>query len=205
MKGHHIGETPERDNTEERQKMNLTDAQIGWLAGIVDGEGNLQLCQNAMHIRAKVIVLTNTSGLLIQAVSNLLTEAGIEHRIQNLSRGPGWKKQWKTAWNIEIGKVDHMKAFLALIHPHLVEKKVRCEIVAKFLERRRSYKPRRRMKIETTEGDLLLASQMRALNRRGASESVETVRGPRESVKIQSELRRDAKRLAEMTNPRLFN
>ena len=183
----------------------LTEAQIGWLAGIVDGEGNFQICNNGSHLRAKCIAITNTSPLLIERVASLIREAGMKCRVYNLSGGPSWQPQWKPAWSVEVGQIDSMKAFLKMIRPHLVEKKERCDIVLSFIEIRHSYRPRHRVRRTTTDEERLLALRIKELNQRGTSKSVETVRSPREIVKIQSELRSDAKRLAETTNPRLFN
>lgn len=185
--------------------MKLSEAQIGWLAGIVDGEGSIQITTNGPHLRATVIVLVNTNNALIQTASNLLTMAGIENRIGNLSGGPAWRKEWRPAWNVQIMKIDSMKAFLSMISPYLVAKKEQAEIAMQFLSRRRSYKPHSRGAVKTSREDLLLRERIQKLNKRGASESVETVRPPRESEMIQSELHSDMQSQAEMPWPKLFN
>ncbi len=185
--------------------MKLTEAQVGWLAGIVDGEGNFQLARNAGHLRAIVVVLTNTNPLLIETVRDYLLIAGIDCRVSPLSGGPAWQKEWKPAWSVQVGKIDSMKSFLQMIHPYLVAKQERAEILMKFLDRRRSYKPHARGRVWSTQEEELLALRMRELNQRGNLESVTTVRPPRENVMIQSELHGDMQSQTEMIWPELQN
>jgi hypothetical protein len=186
--------------------MKLTEAQIGWLAGILDGEGNLQLCLNGQHLRPVVVVLTNTNPLLIQAVVDLLTKAGLHHRVQNLSKSPRWRKEWKPAWSVAVGRIDDMKAFLTMVEPHLVGKKEQAQILLKFLKPRRSRKPYPGSGVPTNEYEKLLGLRVKELNSRGASESQTTNTPNAEKLaKIESELHGDMQSQAEMTWPETIN
>ena len=186
--------------------MKLTEAQIGWLAGILDGEGNMQLLPNSQHLRPVVIALTNTNPLLIQAVVDLLTKAELHHRVQNLSNGPSWDNKWKPAWSVAIGRIDDMKAFLTMVEPHLIGKKEQAQILLKFLRPRRSRKPYPGSGVPTNEYEKLLGLRMKELNSRGTSESQTTATPNAEKLaKVESELHGDMQSQAEMTWPETIN
>lgn len=182
--------------------MKITEGQIGWLAGILDGEGNLQLSTNAKHLRALVNVVTNTNTRLIQEVSERLESLGISHRIQYLSGSSRWSDKWKPAWSVMVMKIDEIKKLLGILRPFMVGKREQCDILMEFLSRRESCKPTKYGAVPTTDHERLLAARMKELNRRGTSESVTTSTLPSlKSEMIQSELHGDMQRMAEMTIP----
>jgi hypothetical protein len=88
-----------------------------------------------------------------------------------LSNSKRWKPQWKFAWRVEIYRVDDTKEFLSIIRHSLKAKSEQCELALEFLGRRSST-----TKVKTTEYEWSLARRCQELNKRGISESVETIR-----------------------------
>jgi hypothetical protein len=175
--------------------MKLTDLEVMWLACAVDFEGSILMYPStspgANNVRANTTILTNTNYQLIERACNLLEKEGIQFRNVPLSKGKRWQPQWKHAWRVEISPVDDNKYFLKMIRPYLVSKYEQCDLVLEYLSRRTS-----NTKVKTTEYEWGLMHRCQELNKRGISESVETIcRGAKEAQDIV----RTAQRCAELT------
>lgn len=181
----------------------MTKEELGWIAGVTDGEGCLSLRISGKHIRAYVEVLTNSNPLMIEKAASLLSGLNISHKVYSLSNGPKWQVQWKRAWRVVINTTDAMKEFLKLVQPHLVGKSEQARIIQEFLSRRKTRLPYPGSRCIDTECERLLMQRCRELNRRGNSESVTTSTPvfDYESKKIQSGLHGDMQSQAEMTWP----
>jgi hypothetical protein len=155
--------------------MNLTEQEVMWLACAVDFEGSILMYPStspgANNVRANTTVLTNTSFQLIKQACNLLEKECIRFRVVPLSNSKRWKSAWKSAWRVEISPVDDNKTFLKMIRPHLISKSEQCDLVLEYLSRRTS-----KTKTKTTDYEWSLMQRCQKLNKRGTSESVETIR-----------------------------
>jgi hypothetical protein len=169
--------------------------KIGWLAGIMDGEGCITLSLGADRPRGHMhlcISFANTSALVVEKVQRILCELGVAYKTYTAN-----KVGWKEIHQVKVMQIDSARIVLEVLEPHLTCKREQARLMLEFLSERRSGK----RKAYTANCHALCAA-IRALNHRG---SVETVRPPRESVKIQSELAGDSKSAAEMSAPARVN
>ncbi len=128
----------ERDNQQVRD--------IGWLAGITDGEGCISLqkrkCHNGIHSQRRKsfdlipdILIVNTNWLVIEHADQLLKEIKIGHYIYSIKT----VQDKKPRWSIRISGLFRCKAFLVEIGPYLIGKKQEAEILHRYIISRLSY------------------------------------------------------------------
>jgi hypothetical protein len=155
--------------------MKLVDSEITWLASAIDFEGSILMYPStspgANNVRCNVTILTNTNYQLIKHATKLLEKAKLKFRIVPLSKTSRWKSEWKEAWRVEISPVDSNKVLLNMVRPYLIAKSEQCDLAIEFLSRRSSS-----TKVKTTEYEWSLMRRCQELNKRGHSESVETIR-----------------------------
>jgi hypothetical protein len=138
------------------QQATLTEGEIGWLAGIIEGEGSI-----TMNARTKnwkgwsgigvdlTLCVSNTDGRILDRVADLFHRlTGSVPRINEFKKSPVYKPDGtaylnpKTSiMNISVGRMDDILTVLKLIEPHMVGEKVgRARLMMKFIERRMSRK-----------------------------------------------------------------
>jgi hypothetical protein len=167
------------DNTEVRNQ-SLSELQIGYLAGIMDGEGTITFVYHKSKTNVNVIhspvvyvsAVANSNPLIIQHVSSLLDKLPIRYKVFSP------KKEWnpkakKKPYAIHIMGMDSAKLYLKVIGPYLSGKKEQAELTLEYLERR---KEGQRVKF-ITERDLQIIELVRFKNKNyGADFTVETKR-----------------------------
>jgi len=172
--------------------MRLSEAQIGYLAGIVDGEGSITFvyhkCRTSRSKSAVAYVcpVANSNPLIIEAVTFLLDILGVRYAVHSPKRE--WnKKAKKRPYAVHIKGMDSAKVFLKVICESLRGKREQAELVLEYLERRKEGK---RVKF-VTDRDLQIIDSVRSLNRNyGALFPVETTREP--SVTAEEDIVRSA-------------
>lgn len=98
---------------------------IGWLAGIIDGEGSIiayrSKSNNFYHIRIYVI---NTDARIIERCLEIFTEldilAYVNQKTTSKKQREGSFKYSKVCWEIIISRRDAVQKLLTLISPLLV-------------------------------------------------------------------------------------
>jgi hypothetical protein len=113
-------------NTNEVGSPHLTNAQAGYLAGIIDGEGYIGLCKSSGKSFALRLVVTSGCEELvnwIQAATGIgkVVQQDLEHRRRQTSY------QWRV-FGSEAGLV------LKLVRSHLIVKKAQAAIALRFQE-----------------------------------------------------------------------
>lgn len=175
-------------------RVKLTD--IGWLAGIMDGEGTITLSlgtdrpKGHMHL---CVAFSNTSVVVAEKVQRILCELEIDWKTYTACKVTGWK----AIHQVKVMRIDDVKKLLIILEDHLTCKREQARLMLEFLHERKSGKRK-----AYTERCIGLANAIRALNRRG---SVETVRGSSETMKIQSEQHGDMLNVAEMPTSKVKN
>jgi hypothetical protein len=169
------------ENTVVRNQR-LSDLQVGYLAGIMDGEGTITFVYHKSKTNVNVIhspvvflcAVANSNPLIIEAVTSLLRSLGIRHKVFTPKKE--WnKKAKKRPYAVHVQGMDSAKAFLKVICEHLSGKKAQAELTLEYLERR---KEGQRVK-EITERDLQIIATVRGMNRNyGSDFTVETKRQP---------------------------
>jgi len=169
------------DNTVVRNQK-LSDLQVGYLAGIMDGEGTITFVYHKSKTNVNVIhspvvfvcAVANSNPLIIKSVTSLLDKLPIRYKVFSP------KKEWnpkakKKPYAVHIQGIDSAKNFLNVIGKHLGGKKEQAKLTLEYLERR---KEGQRVK-EITERDLQIIKTVRDMNRNYGTElTVETKRQP---------------------------
>lgn len=138
------------------QQGTLTEGELGWLAGIIEGEGSI-----TMNVRQKswkgwkgvgidlTVCVSNTDGAILERVADLLERlTGCAPYINEFKKSPVYKADGTTylnpktsILNISVGRMASILIVLNAILPHMVgDKAARARLMIKFIERRMSRK-----------------------------------------------------------------
>jgi len=181
--------------------MEISDKEIGYLAGMLDGEGSVMLYRNSGDgvIRLVIQPVTSTNALISEKVQDILRRANIYFGVVHTK--PNIEKGFRGSWAVQIRVIAAQKKYIQLIEPVAVAKAEHLRLAGMFLKGRVHTQRGRHMRPNRAEDELLMA-RVKELNSRGLG-SVTTVREPVETQKIQSELFGDEQSAAEMTAPQL--
>lgn len=144
------------DITMGNQHETPTERQLGWFAGILEGEGSLTLNVRNKKWKGWVgigidlqLQIVNTDGFIIEECANILrgiikTEPRIMERgiipDRMTTDGTVWRQN-KPMLIVGISKMNHIKLVVDTIMPYMIgEKKARARIISKFIERRLTHK-----------------------------------------------------------------
>ena len=118
------------------------EVDLAWLAGIIDGEGNL----NAVYGLRKsgdikrvyfvpAVRITNTDVRMIKHVSEIYAANGINffYRINAVSRYKNKKPTWHDQLEITVGNPGNVAKVLQLVLPYLVSKQRYAEILFELI------------------------------------------------------------------------
>ena len=116
----------------------ITTAEIGWLAGIIDGEGNLDLNHRCgLHRQGRGtwnwdrprIIIGNTDAIMIQKISEIYSKIGCKFWYSLLKRQQESHKTCMLIITIGIGNVSKV---LSIIYPYLTAKKLQAEVLLDY-------------------------------------------------------------------------
>ena len=141
-----------------------TPFEIGWLAGLWDGEGSITVFHHDKHFRP-VVCVTNTNLVILQKAVEIMDAMGIRMRVQQMKISNGVHAD---AWQVTTTKLSIIERFLDVLTPHLVGKKPQALLMSRFIRNRsKGYadneKPHRRYDAECAE----IEQEMRSLNKKG--------------------------------------
>jgi len=111
-------------------EMKLTNLEIGYIAGIIDGEGTIGLCYNKTEdIIDGHILVSNTSTELMNWLKTTL-------KIGRIRRKSGKKEKLrkKVCYLYYITRISEMEKLLELIKGFLIIKKEQAKLMLKFCE-----------------------------------------------------------------------
>jgi hypothetical protein len=145
----------------------LTEAQIGYIAAFLDGEGGVQITmtfrkdrvyKTALH---PCVYFTNTNQEAIQTIRSWL-QAGCIVRIEPKGEG------YRTGYALHITGIRNIVILLKRIRPYLIIKAKQADLMSRFCERRLAhYMGKERT---YTENELSLYTALKALNKRGVKQ-----------------------------------
>jgi hypothetical protein len=92
-------------------RFQLDDISLGWIAGIIEGEG----CITKRTDRKNAIVIQ--VGMTDEDVLIKLHQLIPGSILNGPYHSPSRKNHWKPRWNWELGKREYVKEFLILIYP----------------------------------------------------------------------------------------
>jgi len=115
-------------------------ADIGWLAGIIDGEASVTFVKNGYGRLTHMIHIIGADTSLLKKCTRIINEyndGGTEVRILDKKYKIGIFKSNKKMYRIEIWRQGHLKKLLPLLIPHLTEKKATSQKLLNFLQKHR--------------------------------------------------------------------
>lgn len=142
---HHLGNSRE-DVTMGNQQ--ATDAEIGWLAGIIDGEGWLGMSVETEHwyrvgyntrqksIKVEIKV-TNCDPAVVYKTAEIIQKLGVNPYIR--AQGAATKPNHRQAYEVSVKRLATVKHVLNIVRPYLIGTKAeRADLILRFIELRQS-------------------------------------------------------------------
>jgi hypothetical protein len=128
----------------------VTDFEVGWLAGIIDGEGTIAFSVYALRHNGKIlqdvrvkpqIIVTNTDKDLVEKVADIFGRRRIgvhfQTRTQHGRSFAGNKpSKYRPLHVANISGFLRAKKALEFIGPHLVSKKAKADLVLRYIVQR---------------------------------------------------------------------
>jgi hypothetical protein len=126
--------------------LTVTDTEVGWLCGIVDGEGTIAFSvynnKGVQVVKVKPqIIVHNTDKPMIEKVADIFRRCQIGVHIASV-RPHGRSFSGNTATKYRLGYVVTVAGFkrakraLEIMAPHLVSKKRKAELVLRYIRQR---------------------------------------------------------------------
>lgn len=146
----------EKNNLKDNQQGSLEHLQFAWLAGLIDGEGNIFINhRNKKHIFTPVVGFFNCNAEMMEYAARILENIGIKYftglengRLKNGNKSGNYLIAIKTS-----GMKNCLK-LLTIIEPYLIGKKEEAQKVLEYCQRRLKEisewraKPREKWQIE---------------------------------------------------------
>ena len=135
-------QVPQCENLEVRPISR--EADIAWLAGIIDGEGNLHACvqekksgDGRLKFLCPKVRITNTDVRMIKKVSEIYVKENLTffYALNRVSRYKNKKDTWRDQLEITIGSQNGVAKLLKLVILYLVNTQMYASI---FLETMKS-------------------------------------------------------------------
>lgn len=155
------------DNQQERQVFD-----IGWLIGIIDGEGSFMIGKIKRRTTVDfypLINISNTNYLIIEKAQSVIKSLGLTC---NVMYKPKKHIKRKHYWALNVQGLKRVKAFLDVIFDYLECRKPQASTLRQYVESRLA-KP---SKSPIALDELELINQLRELNGSQRLESSETIR-----------------------------
>ena len=160
----------------EMGNQQVTQIEIGWLAGFVDGEGYIGISEyKTRHNRISyscAIQVSNTDEAMIFKAQKIVQKIGVNPYIRTHGYGERNKPKSKIVYVLVIHRMNKIIPVLETINPHLTgTKKERGELVLEYCQSRlKTWKPGSHYNVMTERQaqivDLCIAKQ-----KRGTSET----------------------------------
>jgi hypothetical protein len=142
--------------------LNLTDREIGYIAGVLDGEGHLTLKEPKNHRNGRniqpLLIIANTDMNLLLKCQKILKGGTIDtvHLANNAHNS-------KQCFQLRIMNIPHILAILEKILPELTVKKEQAKLIMWFCKNR-AFKP---AKSPYTREEREVVERIHIFNKRG--------------------------------------
>ena len=126
----------------------VTDVELGWLAGVIDGEGTVAFSVYPLRHRGKIlqvvrvkpqIIVTNTDKDLVEHVSAIFARLGVGAHFQTREqhgRGFATRAIYRPLHVSNVSGFKRAKKALESVGPHLVSKKAKADLVLRYIRQR---------------------------------------------------------------------
>jgi len=102
------------------------EVDLAWLAGIIDGEGNIQYCvktaKNGKDYFMPKVRISNTDIRMVKKISEIYKAENIVF-FYTINKRKKYNAKWKDQLHIEIASQGSTKKILKLVMPYLINKK----------------------------------------------------------------------------------
>ena len=160
-------------------------ANIGWLAGIIDGEGYLGLrlhkdYRGYDYVRPEMHICNTDEQIILKARDILLQHCQVNAYVRLQKIGKGSKQ--KQVYRLQTRDMHKMKRILDVVHPYLTGNKLeRTTYILEFCNSRiQGFSPGKRHPY--TKRELELLEKCQPLMRRGASETIRSADRKRSQI-----------------------
>ena len=134
-------------------------AELGYLAGIIDGEGMIGIYRQPHGTMTRVSV-SNTNSTIIERVREIMVKIGVSPHIYLVKKQDGKRKD---CWEIMVTSQVSCRKVLETVMPYLCGKKAQAQLLLDYVISRHGKKARYGLSPEEER----MISSMRPLNRRG--------------------------------------
>ncbi|MCW4049322.1 MAG: LAGLIDADG family homing endonuclease [Candidatus Bathyarchaeota archaeon] len=129
----------QKSNSADNQQAIVSEAEKGWLAGLIDGEGciHIDIDKNGAH---PYLTVTNSNFTITEKVVDIWHKLGIGCRVQTRHQNI----KWNPVKDVQIIGYKRLKPALIAIMPYLVGKSDEALLMYRFVESRlgkRQYGP----------------------------------------------------------------
>jgi hypothetical protein len=111
--------------------MGCSQLELGWLAGIIDGEGSITIVKRGPTFVPQV-KMTNTSKKLIEKYCEILDKLEISYHCYGRQKEGNRKYQWE----VSVDGRPRVFKFVSLIQDILIAKKTQAEKTLEWIESR---------------------------------------------------------------------
>lgn len=158
------------DETIGNQQPSLSNIELGWLCGLIDGEGCIYICKRGgqrtdYKAGIKVAMCCHDT---IEYLADLLKRVNVPYHI--VKREGSKKNNRSASWALSIEGHKRALKILPLITPHLVTKKQQAQVVWQFCQERDNSWHRS----PYTKGQIALIEIAGFMNQRGFREEGST-------------------------------
>jgi len=127
---------PKSENSSLQSISREVESELAWLAGIIDGEGCLELnmkkAKNGKRYLSPKVRVYNTDIRMIQKIGEIYKKFNLVF-FYTLGNNGKYQKKWKTQMGICVASQGTTKKLLQLIHPYLCNKKKMAEIMFRMI------------------------------------------------------------------------
>lgn len=163
------------DNPQERLAFDL-----GWLVGIIDGEGSFMILTRTkgdLISAFPCINIDNTNLLIIERAQRIIKELGLACYVQFKP-----KKVGKNSWSLQVRGVRRVASFLEKVGPFFECRAAQARLLQRYVQSRLG-RPKGGKGARLNEYELEIMGDLRELNR-SRHESSETIRSALQAAQV---------------------
>jgi len=132
----------------DNQQANVTDLEIGWVVGLVDGEGSFFLNGrnhqgNRPHTKkyqiSPFVHITNQSVPILNKLTDILDRLGLAYYVQWQESTRRNGEFTRYSWILWIAGFKRIERFLNIFQPYIIGKSKQADILRDFINSRKSH------------------------------------------------------------------
>ena len=108
----------------------MRDVDIGYLAGIIEGEGSIYFCTKLKRPRIRI---SNTNIEILNKCIQILRDFGIDAKLRQQRQG---NEKWKIGYSVDIDKLKDLEKILIIIKPELSGKKKQADVALNYFNKK---------------------------------------------------------------------